>query len=63
MFKPVDTDAVFNRVNAQHTAPVVKGPPPVVTAVQTNVTQNGNASEAEKIRAMGDKLSKIWLDK
>jgi hypothetical protein len=36
---------------------------PKATMVNTpSVSQNGNASEAEKIRAMGDRLAKIWED-
>ena len=35
---------------------------PLVNSQTPPVTQNGNASEAEKIRAMGDRLAKIWED-
>jgi len=35
---------------------------PLVNSQTTPVEQNGNASEAEKIRAMGDRLAKIWED-
>jgi hypothetical protein len=61
MYKNLDTDAIFNAVDGNRQTPSTSTPktPPVNTPP---VTQNGNASEAEKIRMMGDRLAAIWKD-
>jgi CBS domain-containing protein len=59
MYKKVTTDDIFRAADTNREAPST--PTPKKTVVDTPpVTQNGNATEAEKIRAMGDRLSKIW---
>jgi hypothetical protein len=61
MYKPVDTNDIFSATDGNREKSVMTTPKaPLVNS--TVVSQNGNASEAEKIRAMGDKLSKIWGD-
>jgi len=58
MYKAVNTDDIFSATdgNRKDSAAVA----PVETEKVAPVSQNGNASEAEKIRAMGDRLAKIW---
>ena len=59
MYKPVNTNDIFSAADGNREKSVMTTPKaPLVNSVP--VSQNGNASEAEKIRAMGDKLSKIW---
>jgi hypothetical protein len=59
MYKKVTTDDIFRAADTNREVPSI--PAPKKTIVDTSpVTQNGNATEAEKIRAMGDRLSKIW---
>jgi hypothetical protein len=61
MYKAVNTDDVFNAVDGNRNKTMMSTPK--ATMVNTpSVSQNGNASEAEKIRAMGDRLAKIWED-
>jgi hypothetical protein len=60
MYKPVNTNDIFNAVDGNRKVPAT-----VAAAQPVKVepaSQNGNASEAEKIRAMGDRLTKIWKD-
>jgi hypothetical protein len=61
MYKNVDTNAIFTAVDGNRQTPSTSTPKaqPVNTPP---VTQNGNASEAEKIRMMGDRLAAIWKD-
>lgn len=58
MYKAVNTDDIFGATDGNRKVPAA--PTPTVKAEP--VSQNGNASEAEKIRAMGDRLAKIWKD-
>jgi hypothetical protein len=58
MYKAVNTDDIFSAVDGNRKVPAAVAP----TAKAEPVSQNGNASEAEKIRAMGDRLAKIWED-
>lgn len=60
MYKAVNTDDIFSAVDGNRRVPAAVAPTPTVKAEP--VSQNGNASEAEKIRAMGDRLAKIWED-
>lgn len=65
MYKPVTTDDIFSAADGNRAAPVMQSnamSAPLVNSQTPPVTQNGNASEAEKIRAMGDRLAKIWED-
>lgn len=59
MYKPVNTDDIFSATDGNRDVPVAA---PVVNSQTPPVEQNSNASEAEKIRAMGDRLAKIWED-
>tara|TARA_R110000868_G_scaffold381374_1_gene647756 strand:- start:300 stop:485 length:186 start_codon:yes stop_codon:yes gene_type:complete len=61
MYTKVNTDDVFNAVDGNRNKTMMSTPK--ATMVNTPpVSQNSNASEAEKIRAMGDRLAKIWED-
>jgi hypothetical protein len=60
MRKAVNTDDIFGAVDGNRKVPTTVAPAAAVKAEP--VSQNGNASEAEKIRAMGDRLAKIWED-
>ena len=65
MYKPVTTDDIFSAADGNRAEPVMQSngiSAPLVNSQTPPVTQNGNASEAEKIRAMGDRLAKIWED-
>jgi hypothetical protein len=65
MYKPVTTDDIFGAVDGNREKTVMQSnamSAPLVNSQTAPVEQNGNASEAEKIRAMGDRLSKIWED-
>jgi hypothetical protein len=59
MYKKLTTDDIFKAAEGNREVPVAQIPN--TTVVNTPpVSQNGPASEAEKIRAMGDRLAKIW---
>ena len=58
MYKEINTNDIFNATDGNRKVPVAVAP----TVKVEPVSQNSNASEAEKIRAMGDRLSKIWED-
>lgn len=60
MYKAVNTNDIFGAVDGNRKVPAAVAP--VQPAKAEPVSQNGNASEAEKIRAMGDRLAKIWKD-
>jgi hypothetical protein len=65
MYKPVNTNDIFSATDGNRDVPTMQSnaiAAPLVNSQTTPVQQNGNASEAEKIRAMGDRLSKIWED-
>jgi hypothetical protein len=65
MYKPVTTDDIFSATDGNREKTVMQSnamSAPLVNSQTAPVEQNGNASEAEKIRAMGDRLSKIWED-
>lgn len=58
MYKPVNTNDIFSTADGNRKVPAAPAQP----AKAQSVSQNGNASEAEKIRAIGDRLAKIWKD-
>lgn len=60
MYKAVNTDDIFNA--GDNNRKVQAGVQPARPVKAEPVSQDGNASEAEKIRAMGDKLAAIWKD-
>lgn len=60
MYKAVNTDDIFGATDGNRKVPATVAP--AQTAKVEPVSQNGNASEAEKIRAMGDRLAQIWKD-
>ena len=65
MYKPVTTDDIFSAADGNREKTVMQSnamSAPLVNSQTAPVEQNGNASEAEKIRAMGDRLAKIWED-
>ena len=65
MYKPVTTDDIFSATDGNREKTVMQSnsmSAPLVNSQTAPVEQNGNASEAEKIRAMGDRLAKIWED-
>ncbi len=65
MYKPVNAEDIFGAVDGNREKTVMQSnavAAPLVNSQTAPVEQNGNASEAEKIRAMGDRLSKIWED-
>jgi hypothetical protein len=65
MYKPVNTNDLFSAADGNREKTVMQSntmSTPLVNSQTPPVTQNGNASEAEKIRAMGDRLAKIWED-
>jgi hypothetical protein len=61
MYKKVNTDDIFKAVDGNRQVPIMSTPKTTMVNIPP-VSQNGNASEAEKIRAMGDRLAKIWED-
>jgi hypothetical protein len=61
MYKPVTTDQIYSATDGSRQKTVMTTPKAKLVNTDA-VSQNGNASEAEKIRAMGDKLAKIWED-
>jgi len=61
MYKAVNTDQIYSATDGSREKTVMNTPK--AKSVNTDaVSQNSNASEAEKIRAMGDRLAKIWED-
>ena len=65
MYKPVNAEDIFGAVDGNREKTVMQSnaiAAPLVNSQTASVEQNGNASEAEKIRAMGDRLAKIWED-
>ena len=65
MYKPVNAEDIFSSTDGNREKTVMQTnsmASPLVNSQTPPVTQNGNASEAEKIRAMGDRLAKIWED-
>ena len=63
MYKPVNADDIFSASDGNRTAMKSNSiTAPLVNSQTAPVEQNSNASEAEKIRAMGDRLAKIWED-
>ncbi len=65
MYKPVNAEDIFGAVDGNREKTVMQSnavAAPLVNSQTAPVEQNGNASEAEKIRAMGDRLAKIWED-
>ena len=65
MYKPVKADDIFSATDGNREKTVMQSnavAAPLVNSQTAPVEQNGNASEAEKIRAMGDRLAKIWED-
>lgn len=65
MYKPVNSDDIFGAVDGNREKNIMQPntmSAPIVNSNEPVVTQNSNASEAEKIRAMGDRLAKIWED-
>ena len=61
MYKKVNTDDIFGAADGNRQAPIMSTPQTIVVNTPP-VSQNGNASEAEKIRSLGDRLAKIWQD-
>jgi len=61
MYKPVNTDDIFSSTDGNREKTIMSTPKATIVN-NPPVSQNGNASEAEKIRAMGDRLAKIWED-
>ena len=61
MYKAINTDDIFKAVDGNRQAPIMSTPKTTIVN-SPPVSQNGNATEAEKIRAMGDRLAKIWED-
>lgn len=59
MYKKVED--IFSAADGNRTAPTIQ-PTIIPEPAAAPVSQNGNASEAEKIRAMGNRLAKIWED-
>ena len=65
MYKPVNAEDIFSATDGNREKTVMQTnsmASPLVNSQTPPVTQNGNASEAEKIIAMGDRLAKIWED-
>jgi hypothetical protein len=62
MYKKVEDEDIFSATDGNREMSVMSTPTPIVVNTPNPVEQNGNASEAEKIRAMGDRLAKIWED-
>lgn len=61
MYKKLNTDDIFNAVDGNRQAAIMSTPK-TITVDTSPISQNGNATDAEKIRAMGDRLSEIWKD-
>lgn len=65
MYKPVNAEDIFSATDGNREKNIMQPntmSAPIVNSNEPVVTQNSNASEAEKIRAMGDRLAKIWED-
>ena len=61
MYKPVTTDDIYSATDGSREKTVMTTPKAKLVNTDA-VSQNSNASEAEKIRAMGDRLAKMWED-
>jgi len=63
MYKPVKADDIFSAADGNRAAPVptpkVTGEPAIIADPEKGYNQ---MSDAEAIRSMGDRLSKIWED-
>jgi hypothetical protein len=65
MYKPVTTDDIFSAADGNREKTVMQPnamSAPLVNSQTTPQKPQAQMSDAEAIRAMGDRLSKIWED-
>ena len=65
MYKPVTTDDIFSAADGNREKTVMQSntiAAPLVNSQTTPQKPQAQMSDAEAIRAMGDRLSKIWED-
>tara|TARA_R110000772_G_scaffold53307_1_gene122056 strand:+ start:679 stop:876 length:198 start_codon:yes stop_codon:yes gene_type:complete len=65
MYKPVTTDDIFSAADGNREKTVMQSnamSAPLVNSQTTPQKPQAQMSDAEAIRAMGDRLSKIWED-
>jgi|TARA_B110000977_G_scaffold182889_1_gene244980 hypothetical protein len=65
MYKAINKDDIFNAADGNRNSPMMTGnglSAPLVNTVTEPEKPMSQMSDAEAIRAMGDKLSKIWSD-
>ena len=61
MYKPVNTDNIFSSTDGNRSSTVMQSNG-MATPTQEPQKPQAQMTDAEAIRSMGDKLSKIWQD-